>query len=201
MFERFTDRARRIAVLAQEEARQLNHNYIGTEHLLLGMLAEGEGVAAKTLDKFGLTLAQVREKVREKVGEEEAEAPSGHIPFTPRAKRMLEEGLREALLLAHNYIGTEHMLLGLVRLGQGRAVEVLTELGIELPQVRSAVIELLGSYTSPPSPVSPSREVEPECPRCYQTLVDLGFRKISPNDEATLVIVFCPHCGGILHMK
>jgi ATP-dependent Clp protease ATP-binding subunit ClpC len=114
MFERFTDRARRVVVLAQEEARMLNHNYIGTEHILLGLIHEGEGVAAKALESLGISLDAVREQVQEIIGQGQ-QAPSGHIPFTPRAKKVLELSLREALQLGHNYIGTEHILLGLIR--------------------------------------------------------------------------------------
>ena len=117
MFERFTDRARRVVVLAQEEARMLNHNYIGTEHILLGLIHEGEGVAAKALESLGISLEAVREQVEEIIGQGQ-QAPSGHIPFTPRAKKVLELSLREALQLGHNYIGTEHILLGLIREGE-----------------------------------------------------------------------------------
>ena len=119
MFERFTDRARRVVVLAQEEARMLNHNYIGTEHILLGLIHEGEGVAAKALESMNISLDAVREQVQEIIGQGQA-APTGHIPFTPRAKKVLELSLREALQLGHNYIGTEHILLGLIREGEGR---------------------------------------------------------------------------------
>ena len=118
MFERFTDRARRVVVLAQEEARMLNHNYIGTEHILLGLIHEGEGVAAKALESLGISLDAVRQQVEEIIGQGQ-QAPSGHIPFTPRAKKVLELSLREALQLGHNYIGTEHILLGLIREGEG----------------------------------------------------------------------------------
>ena len=116
MFERFTDRARRVVVLAQEEARLLNHNYIGTEHILLGLIHEGEGVAARGLESLGINLEAVRSQVVEIIGQG-SQAPSGHIPFTPRAKKVLELSLREALQLGHNYIGTEHILLGLIREG------------------------------------------------------------------------------------
>src|SRR6476660_7785304 len=124
MFERFTDRSRRVVVLAQEEARMLNHNYIGTEHLLLGLIHEGEGVAAKAIEALGISLAAVRSEVNEMVGRGER-ASAGHIPFTPRAKKVLELSLREALQLGHNYIGTEHILLGLIREGEGVAAQVL----------------------------------------------------------------------------
>src|SRR6188472_1602175 len=145
MFERFTDRARRVVVLAQEEARMLNHNYIGTEHILLGLIHEGEGVAAKALESLGISLEGVRQQVEEIIGQGQ-QAPSGHIPFTPRAKKVLELSLREALQLGHNYIGTEHILLGLIREGEGVAAQVLVKLGAELTRVRQQVIQLLSGY-------------------------------------------------------
>jgi ATP-dependent Clp protease ATP-binding subunit ClpC len=146
MFERFTDRARRVVVLAQEEARMLNHNYIGTEHILLGLIHEGEGVAAKALESLGISLEAVRQQVEEIIGQGQA-APTGHIPFTPRAKKVLELSLREALQLGHNYIGTEHILLGLIREGEGVAAQVLQKLGADLNRVRQQVIQLLSGYT------------------------------------------------------
>jgi len=145
MFERFTDRARRVVVLAQEEARMLNHNYIGTEHILLGLIHEGEGVAAKSLESLGVSLESVRLQVEEIIGQGQ-QAPSGHIPFTPRAKKVLELSLREALQLGHNYIGTEHILLGLIREGEGVAAQVLVKLGADLNRVRQQVIQLLSGY-------------------------------------------------------
>ena len=145
MFERFTDRARRVVVLAQEEARMLNHNYIGTEHILLGLIHEGEGVAAKALESMDISLEAVRAQVEEIIGQGQ-QAPSGHIPFTPRAKKVLELSLREALQLGHNYIGTEHILLGLIREGEGVAAQVLVKLGADLNRVRQQVIQLLQGY-------------------------------------------------------
>jgi len=145
MFERFTDRARRVVVLAQEEARMLNHNYIGTEHILLGLIHEGEGVAAKALESLSISLEAVRQQVEEIIGQGQA-APTGHIPFTPRAKKVLELSLREALQLGHNYIGTEHILLGLIREGEGVAAQVLVKLGADLSRVRQQVIQLLSGY-------------------------------------------------------
>jgi ATP-dependent Clp protease ATP-binding subunit ClpC len=145
MFERFTDRARRVVVLAQEEARTLNHNYIGTEHILLGLIHEGEGVAAKALESLDISLDGVRGQVIEIIGEGQ-QAPTGHIPFTPRAKKVLELSLREALQLGHNYIGTEHILLGLIREGEGVAAQVLTKMGADLNRVRQQVIQLLSGY-------------------------------------------------------
>src|SRR5258707_527681 len=145
MFERFTDRARRVVVLAQEEARMLNHNYIGTEHVLLGLIHEGEGAAAKALESLGISREAVRQQVEEIIGQGQ-QAPSGHIPFTPRAKKVLELSLREALQLGHNYIGTEHILLGLIREGEGVAAQVLVKLGADLNRVRQQVIQLLHGY-------------------------------------------------------
>ena len=145
MFERFTDRARRVVVLAQDEARALNHNYIGTEHLLLGLIHEGEGVAAKALESMDVTLDKARAQVVEIIGEGQS-APSGHIPFTPRAKKVLELSLREALQLSHNYIGTEHILLGLLREGEGVAVQALGNLDVDLAALRQAVMQLLSGY-------------------------------------------------------
>ena len=145
MFERFTERARQVVVLAQEEARTLKHNYIGTEHILLGLIHEGEGVAAKALESLGISLEAVRSQVEEIIGQG-GSSPSGHIPFTPRAKKVLELSLREALQLGHNYIGTEHILLGLIREGEGVAAQVLVKLGAELTRVRQQVIQLLSGY-------------------------------------------------------
>src|SRR6266542_5524433 len=160
MFERFTDRARRVVVLAQEEARILNHNYIGTEHILLGMIHEGEGVAARAIESLGISLTAVRSQVEEIIGRGQA-APTGHIPFTPRAKKVLEFSLREALQLGHNYIGTEHILLGLVREGEGVGAQVLVKLGAKLDRLRREVVQLLqggaGRGEVPPPPL-----VEPE---------------------------------------
>jgi ATP-dependent Clp protease ATP-binding subunit ClpC len=156
MFERFTDRARRVVVLAQEEARMLNHNYIGTEHILLGLIHEGEGVAAKALESLGISLEGVREQVEEIIGQGQT-APAGHIPFTPRAKKVLELSLREALQLGHNYIGTEHILLGLIREGEGVAAQVLQKLGADLNRVRQQVIQLLSGYSGSEPGQSPTK--------------------------------------------
>ncbi|HZK32588.1 MAG TPA: ATP-dependent Clp protease ATP-binding subunit [Corynebacterium sp.] len=145
MFERFTDRARRVIVLAQEEARALNHNYIGTEHILLGLIHEGEGVAAKALESMGINLEDVRREVEEIIGRG-TQPHTGHIPFTPRAKKVLELSLREGLQMGHKYIGTEFLLLGLIREGEGVAAQVLTKLGADLPRVRQQVIQLLSGY-------------------------------------------------------
>ena len=160
MFERFTDRARRVVVLAQDEARMLNHNYIGTEHILLGLLHEGEGVAAKALESLGISLDTVRQQVEEIIGQGQ-QAPSGHIPFTPRAKKVLELSLRESLQLGHNYIGTEHILLGLIREGDGVAAQVLVRLGADRNRVRQQVIQLLHGHQGkePVSARSAEREL------------------------------------------
>ena len=171
MFERFTERARRAVVLAQEEARKLDHGYIGTEHLLLGLIREGEGVAAKALESLGISLKTVREQVVARVGRGQR-PPSGHIPFTERAKRVLELSLRESGQLGHRYIGTEHVLLAIVREGDGIAAQVLTGLGADLDRVRQQVIELLHGRSSEgprsgPSPRAgsgsgPAEDVRPE---------------------------------------
>ena len=155
LFERFTDRARRVLVLAQEEARDLNHAFIGTEHILLGLIREGEGVAAKALDALGVTFDVVREKVEEAIGPNANPSP-GSPPFTPRAKKVLELSLREALQLGHSYIGTEHMLLGLVREGDGVAAQVLNELGADMTRVRTQVIQMMTGQTAKDSGTSSS---------------------------------------------
>ena len=145
MFERFTDRARRVVVLAQEEARMLNHNYIGTEHLLLGLIGEGEGVAARALESLGIRLDAVRQQVQAIIGRGQ-QPPSGHIPFTPRGKKVLELAGRESNALGHQYIGTEHILLGLIREADGVAAQVLVKLGAGQDRVRQQVIQLLHEY-------------------------------------------------------
>jgi Clp amino terminal domain, pathogenicity island component/UvrB/uvrC motif len=159
MFERFTDRARRVVVLAHDEARRLDHNYIGTEHLLLGLISEGEGVAARALKSLEISLDAVRQQVEEIIGQGQ-QAPSGHIPFTPRAKKVLELSLRESKQLGQNYIGTEHILLGLIREGDGVAAQVLVRLGAELNRVRQQVIQLLHGY--PAEEAGVVRLAEPE---------------------------------------
>ena len=142
MFERFTDRARQVVVLAQEEARLLDHNYIGTEHILLGLIHEGQGVAARALGALGISLHATRQAVEEIIGRG-AQAPSGHIPFTPRSKKVLELSLREALSLGSDYIGTEHILLALLREGDGVGAQILVGAGVSLSQVRQQIIELV----------------------------------------------------------
>jgi len=164
LFERFTDRARRVLVLAQEEARDLNHAFIGTEHILLGLIREGEGVAAKALDALGVTFDVVREKVEEAIGANTNPSP-GSPPFTPRAKKVLELSLREALQLGHSYIGTEHMLLGLVREGEGVAAQVLNDLGADMARVRTQVIQMMSGQAGKEAGVtsgSGSSKIDPE---------------------------------------
>jgi ATP-dependent Clp protease ATP-binding subunit ClpC len=144
VFERFTDRARRVVVLAQSEARMLNQDYIGTEHLLLGLIQEGEGVAARALEQLDISLVAVQQRVEQLIGRG-TQSPTGHIPFTPRAKKVLELSLRESLNIGHNYIGTEHILLGLIREGEGVAAQVLRQLGADLERVRLEVLRLLAA--------------------------------------------------------
>lgn len=147
MFERFTDRARRVVVMAQDEARSLRHGYIGTEHILLALVGEGEGVAAQALKQVGVTPEQVRSRIQEVLGVgPEGQMASGHIPFTPRAKKVLELGLREALQLGHSYIGTEHLLLGLIREDEGVAAQILEHYDVTLTKTREVVMGLLVDY-------------------------------------------------------
>ncbi len=159
MFERFTGRARRVVASAQEEARLLNHNYIGTEHLLLGLVRDGDGVAARALAELGISLEALRREVEEIIGRGQ-NAPAGHIPFTPRAKKVLELSLREALQLGHDYIGTEHILLGLVREGEGVAAQVLIKLGAPLPRVRETVLALTAGHAGPERPAGEPAAVQ-----------------------------------------
>ncbi len=183
MFEKFTDKARRVVVLAQEEAKLLKHNYIGTEHILLGLIHEGEGVAAKALEALGINLEQVREQVQEIIGQGQ-QAPSGHIPFTPRAKKVLELSLREALQLGHSYIGTEHLLLGLIREGEGVAAQVLTKLGADTNKVRQQVIQLLSGYQGKET-VAVGGETNPQ-PKGSQILDQFGRNRTHAAAEGKL---------------
>ncbi|HEX4433953.1 MAG TPA: Clp protease N-terminal domain-containing protein [Acidimicrobiales bacterium] len=213
MFERFTDRARTVLVLAQEEARLLEHSFIGTEHILLGVLREGDGVGAEALRSLGVSYDAVRQKVVETIGMA-GTAPSGSPPFTPRAKKVMELSLREALQLNHSYIGTEHILLGLAREGEGVAARVLVELGADLLRVRQAVNDILtaGPAARPAATVrEPEHAAEalrdPSCPGCSALLVDAArFRTLSvpPDDEKaspmSVHVVYCRHCGTTLHM-
>ena len=192
MFERFTDRARRVVVLAQEEARMLNHNYIGTEHLLLGLIHEGEGIGARALESLGVTLNAVREQVQDIVGPG-PQAPNGHIPFTPRAKKVLELSMREAIQLNHGYIGTEHILLGMVRANEGVANQVLVKLGAEPAAVRQAVMDFSNSYANGVQVVI----VKEDSP--IQTVDDLANANMIGCQMGTTGYIFCsdtPENGG-----
>jgi ATP-dependent Clp protease ATP-binding subunit ClpC len=216
VFERFTDRARRVVVLAQEEARMLSHNYIGTEHILLGLIHEREGVAARTLESMNMSLEAVRHEVEEIIGQGQA-TPIGHIPFTPRAKKVLELSLRESLQLGANYIGTEHILLGLIREGEGVAAEVLQKLGADLNRVRQTVIQLLSGYPVaseeiPMTGWTPASGTKgwtpasgPSCPWCSRPLEgSLAYRTLvaAPDDDEgdpiSLFLLYCKGCGGIV---
>jgi ATP-dependent Clp protease ATP-binding subunit ClpA len=215
VFERFTDQARGVLTGAQEEARLLNHSFIGTEHILLGLIREGEGVGAQALQSLGISLEAVREKVEETIGMA-GTASSGSPPFTPRAKKVLELSLREALQLNHSYIGTEHILLGLVREGEGVAATVLVSLGADLPRVRQEVITLMSSGQEPQSgrrvndPVvtrRPSPPPEPSCPRCRGSVSESArFHTIAVRsdtgdaDPMSMDVVYCQMCGTTLHM-
>jgi ATP-dependent Clp protease ATP-binding subunit ClpC len=198
MFERFTDRARRVVVLAQEEARMLNHNYIGTEHILLGLAHEGESVAAKALESLGISLETVRREVEEIIGQGQS-APAGHIPFTPRAKKVLELSLREALQLGHSYIGPEHLLLGLVREGEGVAAQVLQKQGADLKRVRQEVIDVLSA--SPRTEVAEVPHDVPLCPKCQSPVTEsiayglLDVRTPEEGEGRPVPFIFCRRCG------
>ncbi len=208
MFERFTDRARRVVVLAQTEASMLNHNYIGTEHILLGLIHEGEGVAAQVFESLDISVGAARQQVEEMIGRGTAET-TGHIPFTPRAKKVLELSLREALQLGHNYIGTEHLLLGLIREGEGVAAQVLRTLGADLNRVRQAVIQLLSGSTTSETAEEPSQPwvpaSGPSCPWCNlpleRTLAHRTLLVPAADDEGepiSLDTLFCTGCGGLV---
>jgi len=202
MFERFTERARRVVVHAQEEARELDHNYIGTEHLLLGLLREPESVAGQALRDLGISLESAREQVIQIIGRG-TEAPAGHIPFTPRAKKVLELSLREALQLGHNYIGTEHILLGMIREGDGVAAQVLTTLGGTLERVRDKVIELAPAGTGESAEATEGTEESIELTAAQLRRVGLGGRmeletvrrRLAAIDERLAVIA--ERLGGI----
>ena len=204
MFERFTDRARRVVVHAQEESRQLNHTYIGTEHILLGIIKEGEGVGAMALKALGVSLEQLRTEVETTIGK--GTSPMlGHIPFTPRAKKVLELSVREALRYRHNYIGTEHLLLALIREGEGVGARALTNTGITLDQARDQVIRLLADARQSDEQ---AWEVEigsvdrPRCARCNASLEEalgLASIEVAGGDESrTIGVAFCTACGAAL---
>ena len=226
MFERFTDRARRVVVLAQEEARLLDHNYIGTEHLLLGLIDEGEGVACRALESLGVDADRIRNEMVRIVGRGPGPA-AGHIPFTPQAKKILELALREALQLGHNYIGTEHILLGLIGADGGVSAEVLQELGVDANHVRQAVVQNLSGYTgtsegepaigvfseyeesqkaaeAPLTAAVRSRDF-PTCPACRASLREwLRVRTLEATTEVdateSVKIAFCGRCGAALQV-
>ena len=218
MFERFTDRARRVIVVAQEEARRLNHNYIGTEHLVLGLLHDGDGVACKALESLGVSLEAVRQRVHEIIGMGQT-PPTGHIPFTPRLKKVLEFALREATQLGHNYIGTEHLLLGVIREGEGVGAQVLVQVGADLNKARQRVIGLLSGHTTGTSPpyepisvsaraemtldVAPMTEAMPLCPSCRHSLEGSLASKSLEIEARTerLFVVFCATCGVAIETR
>jgi ATP-dependent Clp protease ATP-binding subunit ClpC len=213
MFERFTDRARRVVVLAQEEARLLDHEYIGTEHLLLGLLSERDGVAAQALAALDITLEAARAQVEQKVGRGTA-ATAGYIPFTPRAKKTLELSLREALELAHNSIGTEHILLGMVqvdtKLGPGVGLEVLRVLGAEPDAIRRHVMALIsesgpesvrGDAWSRPAAASQDPPTGPLCMQCRALTAETAHTAAvtipGPQGEALpFIAIYCGMCGA-----
>ena len=208
VFQRFTDRARKIVVLAQEEARLLNHGFIGTEHLLLGLIQEGEGVAAKALDSLGISIEAARGKVVEMAGVG-TPAPSGSLPFNPRGKKVLELALREALQLGHSFVDTEHILLGLAREGEGVAARVLVSLGTDLGSVRWQVIESLGGEVAPQNRLVGPQRSAPKCPQCHVDLVDVArFRRIAVapgsadegGETISVAMVYCSGCGATLEM-
>ena len=200
VFERFTDRARRVIVLAGEEARLLSHNWIGTEHILLGLIHEGEGVAATALESLGVDLDRVRSIVRELVGPS-AQTAVGSPPFTPRAKKVLELALREALGLGHNYIGTEHLLLALVREGEGAGAQALGASGVTRVLVRREVLQLLAGPTGADRLIREEPHAEPRCQHCGAELVGgvRSRRLLAPDDEggpaAATIVVYCSSCG------
>lgn len=206
MFERFTDRARHAVVVAQEEARALNHAYIGTEHLLLGLIRTQQGLAARALLALDVSLEDVRSGVEQIVGRG-GDVPSGHVPFTPRAKKVLELSLREAVRLGHNYIGTEHLLLGLLREGEGVAAHVLRARGLEMSMVRERVLEMIAGVATGTEGAAGPRigQVEdflaPTCPNCRAAIEETGaFRQLQiPEDggdgRIAVRFVFCGACG------
>jgi ATP-dependent Clp protease ATP-binding subunit ClpC len=228
MFERFTDRARRVVVLAQEEARISNHDYIGTEHFLLGLIHEEDGIAARVLGSLGVSMEAARMRIERLVGRGEA-IPTDEMPFTPRAKKVLELSLREALQLNHNYIGTEHVLLGLIREGEGVGCQVLVELGADLNDVRQRVIQVIQEGGIPPERVSEGEHVMeslsagslqsaratlgvdpatmPLCPVCHTSMAgNLRSRFVEAFDdegipEARLLVVYCTRCGVAIETR
>jgi hypothetical protein len=192
MFEKFTDRARQAVVYAQEEARLLNHNYIGTEHILLGLVQEGGGVGATALDSLGVSLENVRQRVEEIIGTG-AVPPSGHVPFTPRAKKVLELALREALQLGHNFIGTEHLLLGLIREGEGVAAQVLVDLGADLGRARDAVLQIISGMPAEERKIS-ERVVRRRGPWRFRGVTSDPARRSGPAGDEDDLGPNCPSC-------
>jgi ATP-dependent Clp protease ATP-binding subunit ClpA len=216
VLERFTDRARRVLTLAKEEARLLNHSFIGTEHILLGVIGEGEGVGAQALRSLGVSQSDVRHKVQDIVGMSSG-PPTESPPFTPRAKKVLELSLREAHQLGHHHIGTEHILLGLVREGEGVAAAVLVGLGAGLSRVRQEVITIIsGGQLVPDDELAddtqaiqtgPASPREPCCPSCRSTLSAAArFRNIvvpsdtHDTDPLSIAVVYCLQCGTTLNL-
>jgi ATP-dependent Clp protease ATP-binding subunit ClpC len=219
MFERFTDRARRVVVLAQEESRMLNHNYVGTEHILLGLVHEGEGVAAQALQGLGVSLEEVRRRVEEIIGEGDRR-PTGHIPFTSRAKRVLELSLRESVQLGQKYIGTEHILLGLIAEGEGVAAQVMQQMGVDLDRARAAVIQFVSGYAPSavaaeafgraaggvvptPGDIEPASHEGARCPSCRASLAEAAaIATVTAADdegEASLIrVLYCRACSAAL---
>jgi ATP-dependent Clp protease ATP-binding subunit ClpC len=221
MFERFTDRGRRVLVLAQEEARLLDHGFIGTEHILLGLMAEDQGIAANALKSMDITLAMLRERVEQVTGSVSTQ-PIGAPPFSPRAKKVLELSLRESLQLGHSYIGPEHLLLGLMREGQGLGATILVDLGADWNRVRQSILALMSEIPAEPRASQPTRgetmasgddpstPVEPRCPQCRSGLTDgVRYRTIPASSDAEgdvepglvmIDVVYCGRCGMTLHM-
>ena len=204
MFKRFTVRASRVVVLAQEEARMLNHNYVGTEHILLGLIHEGEGIAAKTLESMNISLEAVRDRVEEVIGQGQV-APTGHIPFTPRAQKVFELSVGEALQLGHAYIGMEHILLGLIREGEGVAAQVLQQMGIDLGRARREVIRLLsGEHPAAAEAAGAAESVDAaRCASCQARLSDSGrITALEVQDEegrpTTVRLLYCSSCGVLI---
>ena len=200
MFERFTERARQVVVLAQDEAHTLKHNYIGTEHILLGLLREEEGLAARVLDSLDITVEEVRAQVARIVGQGD-EATDANIPFTPRAKKVLELALREALSLGHNWVGTEHILLGLVRENEGVAARILLDFDADDEKIRDELLRLMSRQTGP-APRRPAARVIVYCPSCDTQVESIGT-KMAPGRFAVEGdgSQICRRCGAVWHLS
>ena len=208
MFERLTDRGRRVLILAQEEARLLGHDHIGTEQLLLGLIEEQDGIAARALGELGVTLDGARRRIEEIIGRTIGQS-IGSAPFTPRMKVVFELSLREALQLGHSYIGTEHLLLGLEREGEGVGARVLKDLGVELPRVRQTVMQVLSGYEDSGMEEAAIATFEvsnfPRCAGCSADLEQvLRYRliKIPPTSPdpfpLSVEVVYCSRCGQVI---